>query len=87
MASPLGASWRPRATETASGPHSPQHAIILPFGGTGGHVGRLLGTLQSDIEDQFRVRCCNMKTATMLLRFALRPRGIPWYAVWSWSAR
>jgi hypothetical protein len=44
-----------------------------------------LRTLQSDIEDQFRVRCCNMKTATMLLWFALRPRGIRWYALWSWS--
>jgi DNA invertase Pin-like site-specific DNA recombinase len=32
-------------------------------------------------DEPFRVRCCNMKTATMLLWFALRPRGIRWYAV------
>ena len=32
------------------------------------------------------LRCCNMKTATMLLWFALRPNAIRWYALWSWSA-
>ena len=33
------------------------------------------------------LRCCNMKTATMLLLFALRPNRIRWYALWSWSGR
>ena len=28
---------------------------------------------------------CNMKTATTLLVIALRPSGIRWYALWTWS--
>ena len=35
----------------------------------------------------YTVRCCNMKTATMLLWFPLRPPPIRWYALWTWSRR
>jgi hypothetical protein len=41
LTSQIGVNRRPGATETASGPHSPQRAIILPFGGNGGHAGGL----------------------------------------------
>jgi hypothetical protein len=35
--------------------------------------------------DLLDARYCNMKTAMMLLWFALRPKPIRWYALWSWK--
>jgi hypothetical protein len=67
-ASRLGANRRPRATETAPGPHSTATCNVFPFGRNGrppgpfGHA-RCRATLQS----RPCVRCCNMKTATTLL--------------------
>jgi hypothetical protein len=54
--------------------------------GTHGHISARWGNPPQG-PAMAELCCCNMKTAMMLLDFALRPESIRWYAVWSWSGQ